>query len=39
MSTRLTIVRLVTIAGLSVSLTACGKLTAQKSFKDGINAY
>jgi tetratricopeptide (TPR) repeat protein len=39
MSTRLTIVRLVAIAGLSVSLTACGKLTAQKSFKDGINAY
>ena len=39
MSTRLTIVRLVAVAGLSVSLTACGKLTAQKSFKDGINAY
>jgi tetratricopeptide (TPR) repeat protein len=39
MSTRLTIVRLVAVAGLSLSLTACGKLTAQKSFKDGINAY
>jgi len=39
MSTRLTIVRLVAVAGLSISLTACGKLTAQKSFKDGINAY
>ena len=39
MSTRLTIVRLVAVAGLSVSLTACGKLSAQKSFKDGINAY
>ena len=39
MSTRLTILRLVAVAGLSVSLTACGKLTAQKSFKDGINAY
>jgi tetratricopeptide (TPR) repeat protein len=39
MSTRLTIVRLVAVAGLSISLAACGKLTAQKSFKDGINAY
>ncbi|BCS35573.1 hypothetical protein TBR22_A48070 [Luteitalea sp. TBR-22] len=39
MSTRLTIVRLVAIAGLSVSLTACGKVAAQMSFKDGINAY
>lgn len=39
MSTRLTIVRLVAIAGLSVSLTACGKVTAQMSFKDGLNAY
>ena len=39
MSTRLTIVRLVAVASLSVSLMACGKLTAQKSFKDGINAY
>jgi tetratricopeptide (TPR) repeat protein len=39
MSTRLTIVRLVAVAGLSVSLTACGKVTAQMSFKDGLNAY
>jgi tetratricopeptide (TPR) repeat protein len=39
MSTRLTVVRLVAVVGLSLSLTACGKLTAQKSFKDGINAY
>jgi tetratricopeptide (TPR) repeat protein len=39
MSTRLTIVRLVAIAGLSISLTACGKVTAQMSFKDGIAAY
>ena len=39
MSTRLTIVRLVAVAGLSLSLTACGKVTAQMSFKDGINAY
>lgn len=37
--TRLTIVRLVTVVGLSVSLTACGKLAAQKAFKDGIAAY
>lgn len=39
MSTRLTIVRLVAVAGLSLSLTACGQLSAQKSFKDGITAY
>jgi len=39
MSTRLTIVRLVALAGLSVSLTACGKVTAQMSFKDGSGAY
>ena len=39
MSTRLTIVRLAAIAGLSVSLTACGKVTAQMSFKDGLAAY
>ncbi|WP_291987491.1 tetratricopeptide repeat protein [Luteitalea sp.] len=39
MSTRLTIVRLVTIAGLSLSLTACGKVAAQMAFKDGIGAY
>ena len=39
MSTRLTIVRLIAVAGLSVSLTACGKLGAQKSFKDGIAAF
>ena len=39
MSTRLTIVRLVAVAGLSLSLTACGKVTAQMSFKDGIGAY
>jgi tetratricopeptide (TPR) repeat protein len=39
MSTRLTITRLVVLAGLSVSLAACGQLKAQKSFKDGINAY
>ncbi|WP_396623607.1 tetratricopeptide repeat protein [Luteitalea sp.] len=39
MSTRLTIVRLMAIAGLSLSLTACGKVTAQMSFKDGIGAY
>ncbi len=39
MSTRLTIVRLVAVAGLSVSLAACGKITAQMSFKDGLNAY
>ena len=37
--TRLTIVRLVVVAGLSLSLTACGKITAQMSFKDGLNAY
>lgn len=39
MSTRLTIVRLMAIAGLSLSLTACGKVAAQMSFKDGISAY
>ena len=39
MSTRLTIVRLMAVAGLSLSLTACGKVTAQMSFKDGIGAY
>lgn len=39
MSTRLTIVRLMAVAGLSVSLTACGKVVAQMSFKDGIGAY
>lgn len=39
MSTRLTIVRLVAVAGLSLSLTACGKVTAQMAFKDGLNAY
>ncbi len=39
MSTRLTIVRLVVVAGLSLSLTACGKITAQMSFKDGVSAY
>jgi tetratricopeptide (TPR) repeat protein len=39
MSTRLTIIRLVVVATLGVSLTACGQLAAQKSFKDGISAY
>lgn len=39
MSTRLTIVRLVAIAGLSLSLTACGKVAAQMAFKDGMGAY
>jgi len=39
MSTRLTIVRLMAVAGLSLSLTACGKVSAQMSFKDGIGAY
>ena len=39
MPTGLNIVRLVAIAGLSVSLTACGKVTAQIAFKDGLNAY
>jgi tetratricopeptide (TPR) repeat protein len=39
MSTRLTIVRLMAVGGLSLSLTACGKVTAQMSFKDGIGAY
>lgn len=39
MSTRLTIVRLMAVAGLSLSLTACGKVTSQMSFKDGIAAY
>lgn len=39
MSTRLTIVRLMAVAGLSLSLTGCGKVAAQMSFKDGIDAY
>lgn len=39
MSTRLTIVRLVAVAGLSLSLNGCGKVTAQMAFKDGIGAY
>lgn len=39
MSTRLTIVRLMAVAGLSLTLTACGKVMAQMSFKDGIGAY
>lgn len=39
MSTRLTIVRLVAVVALSLSLTACGKVKAQMSFKDGLGAY
>lgn len=39
MSTRLTIIRLAVVLGLSASVVACGQLRAQKSFKDGIAAY
>ncbi len=39
MSTRLTIVRLVAVVSLSLSLTGCGRVRAQMSFKDGIAAY
>lgn len=39
MSTRLTIIRLAVLVGLSASLAGCGQLAAQKAFKDGVTAY
>lgn len=39
MSTRLTLIRLAVLVGLSASLAGCGQLAAQKAFKDGVSAY